>query len=77
MQNALTELIGNEAVEQFIIPKDLVRHIVVTIDNLPDQKVAERIRPVKPVPGSLRSAARRRRPCWIRPTTSATNRWCS
>jgi len=53
MQGALTALIGNQAVEQFIISKDLVRHIVVSIDNLPDQKVAERIRPVKPVPGQF------------------------
>ena len=53
MQNALTELIGKQFVEQFVNPKDLVRHIVVTIDNLPEQKVAERFRPVKPVPGTL------------------------
>ncbi len=53
MQTALTELIGNQAVERFILPKDLVRHIVVTIDNLPEQKVAERLRPVKPIPGTL------------------------
>ena len=53
LQNALTGLIGNEAVEQFIVAKDLARHIVVTIDNLPEQKVAERLRPVKPVPGTI------------------------
>ncbi len=53
MRNASTELIGKESVEQFVIPKDLVRHIVVSIDNLPEQKVAERLRPVKPVPGNF------------------------
>ncbi|MEO8017984.1 MAG: hypothetical protein ABI769_09240, partial [Pseudomonadota bacterium] len=51
MQNALASLIGKESVERFIITKDLVRHIVVTVDNLPEPKVAERIRPVKSVPG--------------------------
>jgi len=53
MQNALTELIGKESVSQFIIPKDLVRHFVVTIDNLPERKVAERLRPIRPTPGSF------------------------
>ena len=33
-----TDLIGKESVEQFIVPKDLVRHIVVTIDNLPTER---------------------------------------
>jgi hypothetical protein len=53
MQSALESVIGKESVERFVIPKDLVRHIVVSIDNLPDQKVAERIRPVKPTPGKF------------------------
>ena len=51
MTNALTDLIGKESVEQFIVTKDLVRHIVVSVDNLSTEKVAERIRPVKPTPG--------------------------
>jgi hypothetical protein len=51
MQKALTELIGKESVEQLLKPEELVRHIVVSIDNLPEQKVAERIRPIRRVPG--------------------------
>jgi hypothetical protein len=51
MQNALTELLGKEAVHQFVIPKELVRHIVVSIDNMPEEKVAERLRPIIPTPG--------------------------
>ena len=52
MQNAIAGLIGKESVEQFVISKDLVRHIVVSVDNLTtEEKVAERIRPMKPVPG--------------------------
>jgi hypothetical protein len=51
MQKALTELIGKESVEQLFKPEELVRHIVVSIDNLPEQKVAERIRPNRRVPG--------------------------
>ncbi len=53
MQSALTALIGNQAVEQFVIPKDLVRHIVVSVDNLSEEKVTERIRAMKPVPGAF------------------------
>jgi len=53
IQNALADLIGAKSVERFVISKDLVRHIVVTIDNLPDQKVAERIRPAKPTEGKF------------------------
>ena len=53
MQKVLEGLIGNESVARLIVTKDLVRHIVVSIDNLPEQKVAERIRPVKSPPGKF------------------------
>ena len=53
MQNALTELFGEGPVTRFIVADDLVRHIVVTIDNLPEQKVAERLRPIRPTPGAF------------------------
>jgi hypothetical protein len=49
--DALAGLAGKAPVEQFVIPQDLVRHFVVTIDNLPTEKVAERVRPMKAVPG--------------------------
>ena len=53
MKNALETAIGQESVEQFVITKDLVRHIVVSIDNLTEEKVAERLRPMKPTPGKF------------------------
>jgi len=53
MQNSLMDLIGKESVNRFLKPEELIRHMVVSIDNLPQQKVAERIRPVKPVPGKF------------------------
>jgi hypothetical protein len=53
MRKALEGLIGNESAERFIVTKDLVRHIVVSFDNLPEQKVAERFRPVKTPPGKF------------------------
>jgi hypothetical protein len=49
--DALAGLAGKAPVEQFVIPQDLVRHIVVTVDNLPTEKVAERVRPMRAVPG--------------------------
>ena len=39
--------------DKVINSKDLVLHIVVTIDNLPEQKVAARLRPVNPTPGNF------------------------
>jgi hypothetical protein len=53
MLGALEGLIGKSAVEQFVVSKDLVRHVVVAVDNLTTEKVAERIRPLKPTPGSF------------------------
>lgn len=53
MQQALADLIGKESVERLFKPDELVRHLVVSIDNLPEQKVAERIRPLKRVPGKF------------------------
>ena len=53
MLDALAGLMGKGATEKFVVPEDLIRKIVVTIDNLPNPKVAERLRPVKPVSGRL------------------------
>lgn len=53
MRSALEKLIGKEPVARSIVSDQLIRHIVVTVDNLSTEKVAERIRPVKPVPGEF------------------------
>jgi hypothetical protein len=37
--------------EQLLVPQDLIRHVVATVDNLPRKSVALRLMPVKPVPG--------------------------
>jgi hypothetical protein len=47
MHNALADLFGAESVERFIVSDDLIRHIVVSVDNLSEEKVAERLRPIK------------------------------
>lgn len=39
-----------------LYPENIVRHIVVTVDNLPRETAAARMRPVKPVPGAFRTS---------------------
>jgi hypothetical protein len=60
--SALTDLIGKESVERFIVTDQLIRHIVVTIDNLPNPKVAERLRPVKKVTGEFAATGSEEQP---------------
>ena len=49
----LTELVGREALQQFLVPQRIIRNVVVTIDNLPREKVAVAQRPIKPTPGKF------------------------
>jgi hypothetical protein len=51
--DALAQLAGADAVKDYLAPDDLIRRIVVTIDNLPRQKVAVDKRPTKPVAGTF------------------------
>jgi Protein of unknown function (DUF3014) len=51
MTDALKALFSAKTVEQNLVPQDIVRHIVVSIDNLPRKKLAERLKPIKPVAG--------------------------
>ncbi|MEQ1581227.1 MAG: DUF3014 domain-containing protein [Steroidobacteraceae bacterium] len=53
LAESITGLIGQQAALQFLIPKDLIRHIVVTIDNLPRKKLAVQLRPITATPGEL------------------------
>jgi hypothetical protein len=49
--DSLAGVLGHPTVAQFLVPQSIVRHIVVTVDNLPRRKVAVDLRPVKPTPG--------------------------
>jgi hypothetical protein len=51
VRDSLAGLLGSKAVAQFIVPENVVRHIVVTVDNLPRKKVAIDLRPIKATPG--------------------------
>jgi hypothetical protein len=52
VQESLVGALGR-SLEQVLVPKDIVRHTVVTIDNLPRKKVAIQLRPFKPASGEL------------------------
>ncbi len=49
----LTELLGQDAIMQFVMPERLIRNVVVTIDNAPRQQMALTQRPIKPTPSAL------------------------
>jgi len=51
--DSLAGVLGKDAVEEFLVPVNIVRHIVVTVDNLPRHRVAVELRPVKPTPGQV------------------------
>jgi hypothetical protein len=50
---ALAMLLGKAAVKDYLRPENVIRHVVVTVDNLPRQKVAVDKRPIVPVAGSF------------------------
>jgi hypothetical protein len=51
MREALGSVFGRRPIEEMLVPDMVVRHIVVTVDNLPRNKIAEAMRPVKPIGG--------------------------
>ncbi|MBK9160702.1 MAG: DUF3014 domain-containing protein [Nitrosomonadales bacterium] len=50
---ALSGLIGNPSLMEYLITERLIRNIVATVDNLPRKEVSMRVIPVKRVPGSF------------------------
>jgi hypothetical protein len=53
LSNALGQVAGVAAVKDYLLPEGIIRHMVVTIDNLPRQKVAVEKRPTSAVAGSF------------------------
>jgi hypothetical protein len=51
LQTALGKVFGADAAKKLLMPDGLVRRIVVTVDNLPRQKVAVEKRPLKALDG--------------------------
>lgn len=52
LQESLSGVFGR-ALDPFLVPKNIIRHTVVTIDNLPRKKTAVQMWPVKPIGGEL------------------------
>jgi len=53
LSDALRLLAGASAVKSYLQPENIIRRLVVTVDNLPRQKVAVDKRPTPPVAGSF------------------------
>jgi hypothetical protein len=53
VRNALNMLIGEAATTHLVKPDMIVRHMVVTIDNLSRKRAALELRPVRPAPGQF------------------------
>lgn len=53
MQDALVNYFGRQSVQQLFGLDSIVRHMVVTIDNLPRETMATRLLPTKPVRGAF------------------------
>jgi len=51
MGSALSGVFGKGPIDQMLVPEMVIRHIVVTVDNLPRNKVAEQMRPLKSLGG--------------------------
>jgi hypothetical protein len=51
LRDTLASLVGQKNLEQLFNLQNLVRRIVATVDNLPREKVAQRLMPVKPASG--------------------------
>jgi hypothetical protein len=51
LRDALGRVAGAATVKDYLLPDNIIRHLVVTIDNLPRQKVAVEKRPTSPVAG--------------------------
>ena len=49
----LTEVFGQKAIEQHLVPERVVRNIVVSIDNVPRALMALEQRPIAPTPGDF------------------------
>jgi hypothetical protein len=55
--DSLAGLFGKKSIDQMLVPEQVIRHIVVTVDNLPRTKVAESMRPMKATGGQTVTVA--------------------
>jgi hypothetical protein len=53
LHDSLSSLVGKKAIDALLKPEQLIRHIVVTIDNLSRKHAAVELRPSRPIPGTF------------------------
>lgn len=53
MQSSIEQLYGSEPLESFLIPKDIIRRLVVMVDSLPKDKLPLELRAFKRIEGSF------------------------
>jgi len=53
MRNALANLIDEKTINQFFFPNEIIRRLVVSIDNLPRENVSAHLLPLKPAGGQF------------------------
>lgn len=70
MRDALARLLGKKWFTDFVRPDQIVRRIVVTVDNLPRETVPQRMMPVERAPGRF-TPARSGEEITIDPSNSA------
>lgn len=56
VQAAIASLVGAKGFAEVLQQQDLVHRIVATVDNLPREKAAQRLMPVKPIAGRFATA---------------------
>ena len=56
VRHSLVDLMGRKAFAEMVLPIDLIRRIVATIDNLPRPTAARRMIPLKAIPGAFVAA---------------------
>jgi len=53
LMQELAALFPSGRVPDFVVPQNLIRNLVATLDNLPREKTAYRLMPIRPVAGSF------------------------
>ena len=53
MRETVSGLVGRKAFDAMVYPKEIVRRIVATVDNLPRETAPRRVMPLEPVPGAF------------------------
>ena len=51
--SAFVSALGSSALGRWLVPKDLIRHVVITVDNLPRKSMRPQMWPVRPAAGTF------------------------